>query len=132
MCSRVVSILLSTAILCSFAAANSENRLPENSYDVLVAETETQLKSNMLLSFYQEKLSVHGKAACRFYPTCSAFFSEALDRHGATWAVLMVLDRMLYREHAWSLEKYQLNEGLGLYEDPVHRNYILNSEGYYQ
>ena len=34
MCSRVVSILLSTAILCSFAAANSENRLPENSYDV--------------------------------------------------------------------------------------------------
>ena len=86
----------------------------------------------MLLSFYQQKLSVHGKARCLFYPTCSEFYREAFDRYGTIWAVFMTLDRMLYREHAWSLEKYTEREDLLLHEDPVHRNYILNREGYYQ
>jgi len=132
MCSRVILIFLGTAILFSFTAANSEDSNAENSYDVLVSETKKHARSHVLLSFYQQKLSVHGEARCRFYPTCSAFYREALDQYGAIWAVLMVLDRMLYREHAWSLERYPLREDLGLHMDPVHRNYVLNREGYYR
>lgn len=132
MCSRLFTILLSTAVLFSVAMANPDDRHVENSHDVLVSETEAHVKNHILLTFYQQKLSVHGEAHCRFYPTCSAFYREALNRYGPIWAGFMLLDRMLYREHAWSLKEYPFREDLGLYEDPVHRNYILNSEGYYQ
>lgn len=132
MCRRLFPILLSTAVFFSVAMARFHDGHAENSHDVLVPETEAHVHDHILLTFYQQKISVHGEARCRFYPSCSAFYREALDRYGPIMAGLMLLDRILYREHAWSLRAYPFREDLGLYEDPVHGNYILNSEGYYQ
>ncbi|MCK4923495.1 MAG: membrane protein insertion efficiency factor YidD [Spirochaetes bacterium] len=127
MSSRAIIVFLSTAVLFSWTAAFSEN-----SYDVLFSETPLHRQERAVLSFYQQKVSVHGGARCRFYPTCSAFYREALDRHGAFWATLMLLDRMLYREHGWSLEEYPVREDGELHVDPVYKNYIMNREGYYR
>ena len=132
MCNRLLPILLRTAVLFSVASAGFHEGHAENSHDVLVSETEAHAHEHVLLTFYQQKISVHGGARCRFYPSCSAFYRDALDRFGPIMAGLMLLDRILYREHAWSLREYPFREDLGLNEDPVHRNYILNSEGYYQ
>jgi putative component of membrane protein insertase Oxa1/YidC/SpoIIIJ protein YidD len=127
MSSRAILVFLSTAILFSWTAAISEN-----SYDILLSETPLHRQDHALLSFYQQKLSVHGGARCRLYPTCSAFYREALDRYGAFWATLMLLDRILYREHGRSLEEYPVSEDGELHMDPVYKNYIMNREGYYR
>ena len=132
MCRRLCSIVLSTAVFVSLAMAGIHDGYAENSHDVLVSKTDAHTRGHILLTFYQQKISVHGEARCRFYPSCSAFYREALDRYGPIMAGLMLLDRILYREHAWSLREYPFREDVRLYEDPVHRNYILNSEGYYR
>ena len=38
---------------------------------------------------------------CRFYPTCSAYMLEAIDRHGAVRGGLLGLRRLLHC-HPWS------------------------------
>jgi len=132
MCRRLFPIMMSTAVFFNVAMAGFYNGHAESSHDILVSESEAHVHNHRLVTFYQEKISVHGEARCRFYPSCSAFYLEALDRYGPIIAGLMLLDRILYREHAWSLSEYPFREDLRLYVDPVHRNYILNSEGYYQ
>ena len=127
MSSRAILILLCTVVLFSWTTA-----LSETSYDVLLSDTRLRRQDRPLLSFYQRKVSVHGEARCLFYPSCSAFYGEALDLHGAFWATLMLLDRMLYREHGWSLEEYPLYEDGELHIDPVYKNFVMNREGYYR
>jgi putative component of membrane protein insertase Oxa1/YidC/SpoIIIJ protein YidD len=152
MCGRVVPFLLCTALVWGLTAASdiraseiatltidaSDNGAStrylyvENSFGVLCPESRTHGEDHVFLTLYQRKLSVRGRARCRFYPTCSAFYRESLDRYGCFWATLMLIDRMIYREHAWSLTAYPLHENMGLHRDPVHRNYILDGEGYYR
>lgn len=39
-------------------------------------------------------------AKCRFYPTCSAYAMEAIDRHGAGKGMIMAVKRLL-KCHPW-------------------------------
>ncbi len=32
---------------------------------------------------------------CRFYPTCSSYAIEALERHGVMWGLLLSLKRLI-------------------------------------
>lgn len=125
--SRILFILLCLAVL-----VNCSTALSESSDTALLTNEEHPRGERVLFRFYREHISIHDDARCRFYPTCSVFYREALDRYGAFWATLMLLDRLLYREHGWSLEEYPMTEDGARYYDPVHRNYILNSEDYYR
>ena len=49
-----------------------------------------------LIRFYQVALSPLLPASCRYYPTCSAYAIEALERYGAargTWLTLRRIAR---------------------------------------
>ena len=53
-----------------------------------------------LIRFYQYFISPLLGSRCRFYPSCSDYAIEALDRHGAlhgTWLAV----RRLCRCHPW-------------------------------
>ena len=83
-----------------------------------------------LISLYQNRLSIHDGARCLFVPTCSEFFREAADRYGLFWGIVMTLERLLYREHRWSLNRYPLSEDGRRHVDPVFENFILDAESY--
>jgi putative component of membrane protein insertase Oxa1/YidC/SpoIIIJ protein YidD len=83
-----------------------------------------------LITFYQNRLSIHDGARCLFVPTCSEFFRQAADRYGLFWGVIMTLERLLYREHRWSLNHYPLSEDGQRHIDPVYCNFILDAEAY--
>ncbi len=49
-----------------------------------------------LIRFYQLAISPLLPAACRYYPTCSAYAVEAIERHGAlrgTWLAIRRIGR---------------------------------------
>lgn len=48
-----------------------------------------------LLRFYKSCLSPVLPSACRFYPTCSEYMREAVERHGAARGVWLGLRRLL-------------------------------------
>ena len=51
-----------------------------------------------LIRAYQRILSPHAAGACRYFPSCSAFAHEAIERHGVrrgTWLAV----RRLFRCH---------------------------------
>lgn len=45
--------------------------------------------------FYQYAISPYLPPSCRFYPTCSAYAVEALERHGFLRGSLLALRRIL-------------------------------------
>ncbi len=49
----------------------------------------------VLIRTYQIVLSPILTPACRFYPTCSQYAYEAVERHGAFRGALMVARRLL-------------------------------------
>jgi uncharacterized protein len=54
--------------------------------------------SSVLLSavrFYQRAISPALPPRCRFYPTCSAYAAEALERHGAARGSWLALRRLV-------------------------------------
>jgi len=63
----------------------------------------------LLIRFYQKTLSLdHGPlhklfpyGYCRFYPTCSNYAYEAIDKYGALKGLLMALKRLL-RCNPWN------------------------------
>ena len=46
------------------------------------------------IRFYQAALSPLLPASCRYYPTCSAYAIEALDRHGTLRGVWLTIRRI--------------------------------------
>jgi len=55
------------------------------------------LKSLLLRSirFYQRRISPYTQPRCRYYPTCSNYAIEAIERFGAPRGGLMALGRFL-------------------------------------
>lgn len=52
------------------------------------------------IHFYRAYLSHLKPPTCRFYPTCSAYTMEAIDRHGVAGGVWRGIKR-LARCHPW-------------------------------
>ena len=50
--------------------------------------------------FYQENLSAKRAQHCPCYPSCSAYCKQAVKDYGALAGLLMITDRMFYRENS--------------------------------
>lgn len=48
-----------------------------------------------LIRIYQNHFSPYWPSRCRFYPTCSEFATQAIQRHGAGRGLLMAIWRVL-------------------------------------
>ena len=48
-----------------------------------------------LISFYRKKISPLKKPCCRFYPSCSAYAIEAIEKKGAFRGSVMAIWRVL-------------------------------------
>lgn len=53
-----------------------------------------------LISFYQKYISIFLKRSCVFYPTCSEYAKQAIEKHGAFKGVYLGFRRIL-RCHPW-------------------------------
>jgi uncharacterized protein len=53
-----------------------------------------------LIRFYQKYLSVLKKPSCRYYPTCSAYAYQAIQKYGPFRGGFMGIKRIL-RCHPW-------------------------------
>lgn len=53
-----------------------------------------------LISFYQKRISVFKKSSCVFYPTCSEYTKQAIDKYGAAKGIYLGIKRIL-RCHPW-------------------------------
>jgi len=48
-----------------------------------------------LIKFYQKRISPIKKPCCRFYPTCSSYAIEAIEKKGVVKGVAMSIWRIL-------------------------------------
>jgi len=53
-----------------------------------------------LINFYQKRISGFKKQSCVFYPTCSEYAKEAINKYGATKGTFLATRRVL-RCHPW-------------------------------
>ena len=53
-----------------------------------------------LISFYQKRISFFKKPSCKFYPTCSEYAKEAIEKYGPFKGTHLGLKRIL-RCHPW-------------------------------
>jgi len=53
-----------------------------------------------LINFYQKNISVLTKRSCVFYPTCSEYTKEAINKYGVGKGMYLSLGRIL-RCHPW-------------------------------
>ena len=54
----------------------------------------------LLVQGYRYALSPLLGPHCRFYPTCSQYALDAVERHGAGWGLWLTMRRLL-RCHPW-------------------------------
>ena len=48
-----------------------------------------------MIRFYQREISPHRTPCCRFYPTCSQYAVEAIEKHGAFKGTFLALWRII-------------------------------------
>ena len=48
-----------------------------------------------LIRFYQKRISPYKKPCCRFYPTCSSYAIEAIEKKGVVRGSAMAIWRIL-------------------------------------
>ena len=49
----------------------------------------------LLIRFYQYAISPHFPSCCRYYPTCSVYAFEAVEKHGVIKGILLAIKRIL-------------------------------------
>ncbi len=49
----------------------------------------------IVITFYRKFLSPLKRPCCRFYPTCSSYAYEAIERHGAMRGSVLAFKRIL-------------------------------------
>ncbi|MCP8856658.1 membrane protein insertion efficiency factor YidD [Latilactobacillus fuchuensis] len=49
----------------------------------------------MLVRFYQQGISPLLPPSCRYYPTCSSYMIQAIQKHGAFKGLIMGIGRIL-------------------------------------
>ena len=54
-----------------------------------------------VIRFYQQRISPLKKPCCRFYPTCSRYALEAIEKYGALRGSYLAL-RRIFRCHPFS------------------------------
>ena len=54
----------------------------------------------LLIRFYQSAISPYLPATCRYYPTCSQYSIEALEKHGLFFGSYLAVRRILSC-HPW-------------------------------
>ena len=68
----------------------------------------------LLIKFYKYAISPHFQPACRFYPTCSAYAYEAIEKHGVLRGCFLAFKRIMRCRpfHSWGYdpvpEKFEL------------------------
>jgi len=53
-----------------------------------------------LINFYQKNISIFLKPSCVFYPTCSEYAKQAIEKYGALKGIYLGFLRIL-RCHPW-------------------------------
>ena len=48
-----------------------------------------------IIKIYQKIISPHTKPSCRFYPTCSSYGIEAIEKHGAFKGMGLTVKRII-------------------------------------
>ncbi|MDR2767504.1 MAG: membrane protein insertion efficiency factor YidD [Treponema sp.] len=48
-----------------------------------------------LIRFYQTAISPHVRPSCRYYPSCSAYAMEAVQKHGVIKGLFLAVKRIL-------------------------------------
>jgi uncharacterized protein len=77
-----------------------------------------------LIKFYQTYISSQqSKQVCIFYPSCSHFGQEAIQKYGLFYGSLMTSDR-LQRCNGFSMEYYKIDLQTGKCFDKVDNYYI--------
>ncbi len=81
----------------------------------------TTLPPQLLITFFQKVISPVDGATCEFYPTCSAYAKNALQKHGLVIGLAMANERV-NRYH--SPEGYEIIYKFNRYYiyDPVENN----------
>jgi putative membrane protein insertion efficiency factor len=88
----------------------------------------TTFPSQLLITFFQKVISPVDGPTCDFYPTCSAYARQALEKHGLFTGLTMANERA-NRNH--SPEGYELIFKYGRYYiyDPVENNDFWFAKG---
>jgi putative component of membrane protein insertase Oxa1/YidC/SpoIIIJ protein YidD len=61
-----------------------------------------------LIGFYQRQIGPQSVDRCPFWPSCSNFALQAIDRYGVIVGICFFIDRNLYRENPGVFQNYGL------------------------
>lgn len=82
------------------------------------AHNELEAVFSGLFLFYKSFLSSQDAISCVFYPSCSVYGFQTIQKHGIIVGMLDTFDR-LSRCHALSPENYDIHPETHLFYDPV-------------
>ena len=60
----------------------------------------SKIYSVKLINFYQKYISIFKKPSCVFYPTCSEYTKQAIEKYGVLKGIYLGFRRIL-RCHPW-------------------------------
>ena len=82
----------------------------------------------LLIKFYKYAISPHFQPACRFYPTCSSYAYEAIEKHGALRGCFLAFKRIMrcHPFHSWGYDPVPDKEDL------VEVNLLGNNKCYHK
>jgi len=49
----------------------------------------------LLINFYQKNISPHLKTSCKYYPTCSEYTKQAIEKYGVIKGIFKGIKRIL-------------------------------------